>query len=67
MQHEVQNLERDCSVYLTKQKKHSPILTLILEKYVMKNYFMKALFADNEFCKEGKHYSLGCDESGKEL
>lgn len=33
----------------------------------MKTYFLKALFADNEFCKEGKHDSLGCDESGKKL
>lgn len=33
----------------------------------MKTYFMKALFAGNEFCKEGKHDSLGCDESGKKL
>lgn len=45
----------------------SPILTLfaILERYVMKTYFMKALFADNEFCKEGKHDSLRCDDSGE--
>lgn len=28
---------------------------------------MKVLFGDNEFCKEGKHDSLGCNESGKEL
>lgn len=33
----------------------------------MKTYFVKALFADNGFCEEGKHNSLGCDESGKEL
>lgn len=28
---------------------------------------MKALTENNGFCKEGKHDSLGCDESGKEL
>lgn len=34
---------------------------------VVKTYFMKALIENNGFCKEGKHDSLGCDDSGKEL
>jgi len=33
----------------------------------MKIYFMKTLIENNEFCEEGRHDSLGCDESGKEL
>lgn len=47
----------------------SPILTLfaIIERYVMKTYFMKALLIGNEFCKVGKHYSLGCNGPGKKF
>lgn len=56
-------------LHISQNRKMSPILILfaILEIYVMKSYFMKALFADNEFCKEGKHDSLRFDESNKEL
>lgn len=34
---------------------------------VVKTSFMKTFIENNGFCKEGKHDSLGCDESGKEL
>lgn len=67
MQHTMSDLET--VLHISQNRKMSPILTLfaILEIYVMETYFMKALFADNEFCKEEKHDSLRFDESSKEL
>lgn len=41
--------------------------SICCDRYVVKTYFMKALIESNGFCKEGRHDSLGCNESGKEL
>lgn len=60
---------KEAVLHISQNRKMSPILTLfaILERCVVKTYFMNALLVESEFCEEGKHYFLGCNESGKKL